>query len=1013
MTPFLKSIARAYASRYGDLSEFCFIFPNKRSGTFFLKHLKETLNSVSIAPETTTISSFIEDISGRLTDNRIDLLFLLYKAYRELKPDPESTGQDHLDFDSFRSWGDIILSDFNDLDMYDVDAAAMFKNLTDFKNIQTDFLTDEQRKVMEEYFGFSDQSSDRERFWKSLRHDYGKGLSGTKKKFLRLWEMLFPLYESLNRKLDEEGLAYSGKAYKEAYLRIIREGRDIFRCKKLVLVGFNALTKIEWLIFTALKKFTTAVDGREENFCDFIWDCSGPFLQAGGNSAGKFLLKDMVQFPSPSWLDLSSSDAAGHTPDIEIIAAPSNSIQAKIAGEIISRIDSSGKSDNLSNARVALVLPDEGLLMPVLNSIPENVSSVNLTMGYPLRLTSAYTFVGLLKRIQLKKQPADDGGWQYMAEDVKLLFSHPYMHMIAGAEAVAALKSHIVNLRKFWITQADIQIISPSAAPVFRPVSSGSSVDDTISYIDDALLLARDHIISAADGTVVKKKIDSDNIDAYRTALQRLRSAADSRHISFSYKSVFSLAERLLAAEKVNFIGEPLQGLQIMGLLETRCLDFDYIVIPSMNERIFPQRMRAKTFIPNALRSAYGMASSSYQESIFSYYFYRLITRARKVWLTFDSRSGDRQSGEPSRYLLQLQYIHRPGNISFKESRFSVAETGSDAADIVKDKAVMEILEKYREDGSGYNFSASSLLSYMQCNVRFFLEQIVGINPDPEPSEDLDAIALGNILHNTMMQIYLKPDQYNRYIPEGILIDRPRIEAILADRVLLEKLIRRNVNIEYYRNDKSRIDSPLKGSLDVSAKMMLRQVTNVLRHDLTLTPFRIYGCEIKDTVRLPLSDGSCVNLTYAIDRMDSASSDPEAARIRIIDYKTGKVYNEAESFNDMFGGDPASKHFFQLQLYANLHNLSVNGHTAGGDEIPVQTHIYDIGKMHIPARKQNSLPKLEGETICFHNQNQINSLFLSHLDALLREIMNPDIPFRTAADKSHCQFCNLKNICGV
>jgi len=1015
MIPFLKNIASAYSSRYSDLSEFCFIFPNKRSATFFLKYLKNTLKKPSLAPETSTISNLAEETSGYVIDNRIDLLFLLYNAYIEIQKNNGENTNEVMSFEAFRSWGDIVLSDFNDVDMYNVDVEAIFKNVRDFKNIQSDFLTDGQLEVMKEYFGYADQKSYHERFWKAFDYkSYKKNgnNSGIKDRFIMLWQSLYPIYKIFNQQLEDEGLAYSGKTYKKTYQKIQENGKNIFHCKKLVLVGFNALTKIEWLIFTALKTFETEIGGIREEFCDFIWDYSGSFLKAGRNTAGKFLSKDIQQFPMPQWLDLKACNADGWSPEIEVNAAPSNSIQAKLTGEIISDIASSVNSTTEENTKIAIVLPDEDLLMPILNSFPKNIRSVNLTMGYPLRLTSAFTYIGAIKKLQIRKQHSDDGIWRFSSDDIKILFSHPYIHEICGSDSATALKGYINNFRKFWLTENEVLQFAPQIKCILYPITSTTSEPDTITYIDNALVLALDHISRKHKNSMVKFNIDSANINAYRNALQRLSDSLQKRKISLNFKTVFLLAERFLSTEKVNFTGEPLQGIQIMGLLETRCLDFDYVIIPSMNERIFPQRFRSGSFIPNALRIAYGMSSSSYQESIFSYYFYRLITRAKKVWLIYDSRSGDRQTGEPSRYILQLQHLYKPHKLLFKDSRFSVSNFRPSEIIVEKNNTIMAELENFRQPKSGRNFSASTLINYMQCSMRFFLEKIIGIDVKPEPKEELDAISQGNILHNAMMEVYLSPDKYNKYLNDGIVLTKEKIESIIRHNEYLENIIIRNVNREYYFNNESKLNLPLKGAIRVSAKMLLRQLKNILQYDLSLAPFRLYGCEIKGTHQFPLSDGTYINMTYAIDRLDSIKNNSGNDTLRIVDYKTGKVYIKAENVESMFNGDIDSKHFFQLQLYANLFNFSQNGHTGDTDEKPVQLRIYDISKLHKKEKEQSMLPILEGETILLHNQSDINERFLSGLDNLLREIMNPLIPFRTSNDTERCKFCNLKSICG-
>lgn len=1005
---FLESVARAYASRYADLSRFCFVFPGKRSSRFFLRDLRSALprGRVAIAPETMTVSDFVVRISGRDLAPRLDLLFILYRCYCRMNP-AASDGSPAVSFDSFRSWGETVLNDFDEVDLYKVDPDEIFRNIKDFRDIATDFLTEEQRNVMEEYFGHNPSPDDVGRFWKNFHPGPGGELTHVKRRFIQLWESLAPLYHGLDNELESMGMATVGGAYRLALSRLEEEGTDLLPWKKIVFVGFNALSVVEHDIFSLLRD-TPSPDG-EESLADFYWDATGPVLSSPGNSASRFVHANARDFPSPEWsrdfLLASERDSMPET--LRVVAAPSNTIQAKLAGDIVGDMVARLPQGALTDAKVAMVLPDESLLLPVLYSVPDDAGEINLTMGYPLRLTSAASFVSQLRRLQARKRTSHGEEGFYHA-DLRTFLAHPFVHLVAPQQELALLRRQMAEKRLFVVPVSLIDRTVPSLSGVLTPLRRDCSPGEVIAYVDGALAMVED-ALDGASGEIVKASVDRANILEYRTALRQLSEVISRYGIAMHFATVFSLVDRMLSGRKVSFEGEPLRGLQVMGLLETRALDFEYLVIPSMNERIFPRKMRSRTFIPDSLRSGYGLPPSNYQESLFSYYFFRLISRAREVWMLYDASPGEGlRTGDVSRYILQLRHLYAPGQIETLKYAFPIASRSAGEVVVEKIPEVMERIREFMVPGSGKNFSASALRTYLSCPVRFFYESVMGIRPDSEAEVGVDAITLGNIFHRVMQLVYL-PGERERimHIPPRT-VTREMINGILSDNARIGRLVRHAVNREVSRLSEEELDTPLKGSADLLAPSIMRQVADILRHDAELAPFHLYGCEVADTLPFRLSDGTEVNMTFSFDRLDRVRTEG-GERIRVVDYKTGRSHLEADSLEEIFTGETAGTNVFQLLLYSRLVRSLFEKRGVDGDTAHVTAEIYSASM--IRTGKDARYPTFGGEAV--DDYATVAEEFEHRLDSMLLEIMDPAKPFRAIPGDSRCRYCRLSRICNA
>ena len=1012
--PFLESVALAYHSNFDDMSEFCFVFPNKRAGTFFLKHLQDASEERTLmAPRVTSITDFVAELADHDVASRIDLLFRLYNIYVSEAGEKGSAGEDDKrgkvfsDFDSFRNWGETLLSDFSEVDQYDVDADSLFKNVKDYREISSSFLTEEQIEVMERYFGYTPGLWEVERFWKNMNPP-----SDIKNKFLLLWQQMAPLYHSLNKSLHSERLCTSGGAYRLALQRLKIHGKKILPWKKIVIVGFNALSTTEALIFEELKRLE-AEEGVAGTYAEFFWDGTGPVLSGAVNDAASFLKYNLRNFPSPSWADtwMKESETKDMPVHLTAIGAPSNAAQGKVAGSKVGEMMGEKGEEEIKNAKVAVVLPDENLLMPFLYALPEGLEAVNLTMGYSLRITSVMSFIYHLRRVRSTQRKAGED-IAFYHEDLRLFLSHPYMHAVAGSKTISEINGFMNRHHKITITLSELRDFSEPLAGILRKLPEDISVTEVIAYLEEVMVIVS-AALDSADAGVLKSRIDRSHIEVYRDALRRLDNACAEHGIEMGMAGVFVMVDKLLAGEQVTFEGEPLEGLQVMGLLETRALDFDRLIILSMNDRVMPRKSSGRTFIPDSLRHGYGLPYSNYREDLFSYYFYRMISRAKEVTMIYDARSSSgMRSGGMSRYLMQLRYLYARDLLKFENHKFLLSPSVAKVKDVEKNALVMSQLEEFTVRGSRRNFSASALRNYFMCPVKFYYENVMGLRAEDEPSEYIDAIGLGNVVHEVMFHLYFPEGKRNIYLDEPIKLEAADIRRLIDDDDTLHRLVTKSINRLHFHLEEDRLDTPLEGAAALIGEKIVSQIRDVLNYDLTLTPFELVGGEISGLVEWPVGDkGRKVNMKYAIDRLDKVRLPDGTESYRIVDYKTGNAHVKARDMDAVFNGDEEARNFFQLMLYANLMNFDRNLN------VPVRLAIYQISEL---GKKGETLPSIgrpaePGKRAVYDRLSSHldhNEEFLEKTGYILSEIFNPELPFIAVDDDEKCKYCNLSHLCG-
>ena len=940
---FLYQIAKHYVSEYdGDLKDVCFVFPSRRSSLFFRKYLGLCSSGPLFSPELLTVSDLFDRLSPYARADRIELVSILYKHYVELGA---AAGLMCDSFDEFVYKADTLLSDFNDVDQYDVDAASLFTNVRDLESISTDYdyLSEGQREAIRN-------------FWK-ITLDNSSQRPG-KMRFLQVWNILGPLYDAFTGDLASRGIAYDGMMTREvarmADSHDARLDEVLSKYDRIVFVGHNALSVCERKLFDYV---------RNSGKGDFYWDFNGELLRDSNNKASQFISGYISDYPSRYALE----DKAEGYPEVEVISVPSATGQAKKVAECL---------HGLNPDSTAIVLPDESLLMPLLNSVPEEITKINVTMGYGLSNSALAALMSSLGPLQLNRR-TKGGETTFYHKDVTAVLSHPFV-LNACSDESKALQTRI-NLNNLVQVPASLLCEGQPEllAAIFRPVDS---VDEAYAW--------QLHVIELLAGRI--SDLEKEFAYGYYKAISHIRDL----QIPYLDKleTYFHFLRQITARLNVPFRGEPLHGLQVMGPLETRALDFENVIILSVNEGTFPAKNQIDSYIPYSLRRGFGLPTPELFDSISAYHFYRSIYRARKVVLMYDSRTFGVHSGEPSRFIMQLKHHYTQVPLVEKVCTYTISPAERGTASVVKDEEVMKQLKEVYVD-EGHSFSASSLNDYMGCPLKFYYTKVKGIKESDKVDEGFESGPFGTAFHGVMEKLY---DPYRNEI-----ISPDVIGKLLGEKEKLDALIRSHLDEAFRYNG-----LPISGKRLVTFEMLRKIVLATLEYDRNYAPFIYLDGERKIYADLDV-DGVKVNLMGIIDRLDS-----KEGTVRIVDYKTGSVKLQNKSDKDkvtvekifdtgMGNNRPYSA--FQMYLYAYLmarfKSGTLNGGGLGADPVEdMDICVYQMKEIFKPS------------LWTFGSNDAMLRDFEDRLKALIREIMSEGEFVARPSEKS-CDYCPVRVLC--
>ena len=950
---FLESIAAYYVQKYKtDLSSFCFVFPGRRAGLFFLNYLNRQISRPAWAPQILTINELFEQTSSLVTVDNISLLFDLHALYNEI------LGQETT-FDEFISWGEMFLNDFNDIDKHLVNAEQLYSNLSALKELEDDFsyLSTNQLEAIISFWGTFNV----------------KKLSSDQKKFIGLWEKLYTLYKTFEERLMADGKAFPGMHYRIVAENIKNKNFPGFTCSKFVFAGFNALTPAEKTLFDHLKNLGKA---------DFFWDYSGWITQKfngadhdlqGNNGAGLFITENIKRYPPPSGWSLPVPDESSQ-PEITLVPVPTSLDQ-------VTEINSFLLESNPDDLNTALVLTDENMLIPALHGIPVETEHINITMGYPMKNTPAYGLTGLLFNLQKQlRKGKDNKTWFYHKQVVPLL-QHQYITLLAPEESKKFLKDIISGNRLF--IEADEFKDSELFSHIFRKIGYPVSVS---AYLKDIFKLIFLKLNENSDKTIEREFIYS----VVKT-INRLDDILKAKNAVIETSTWFGLLNKLLEFQTVPFEGEPLAGLQVMGILETRALDFENLIILNLNEGTFPRTSAPNTFIPYSLRIGFGLPTIEHQDNIFSYYFFRLLHRVKKVSLVYTTSTQGNKSGEMSRFLYTLKYLY-PQRPSVKIYAEEVKLLSVPEIVTKKTKEIQAGLDRFLEGGDK-ELSASSISKYLECPMKFYYQKIAEIKEPDELTEDIDARIFGNIFHKVAETLY-KPYR-------GKVINGQDIEEMAGSPQKISDLIEVTLKEELSGTDFKRAGfQDLSGKNEMIKEVLFKYILQFLKREKEQSPFTVTGLE-EEVKHVMQTNSHAVRLKGYVDRIDF-----KEGVYRVIDYKTGASQNTFKNVDELFDPEQHSKvkAVFQTILYSYI----LSEKDKDGKYRPCILNIKDLYKPDFNINVALKAPRQKGQEILI---DDVRNEFESNMMSLLDEIFNPDNPFTQTDDIKKCEYCAYKSLC--
>ena len=942
MKPFLQQVAQYLFSKHGaNLHLISLVFPSRRAGVFFNAYLNELIDTPIIGPETITIDELVSRMSGLQISDQISLILHLHQIYTRETGHEES-------LDDFFFWGEILLNDFNDIDKYQLNANDLFQNISDIKEIETrfDYLSAEQKKAIES-------------FWGNMGRVEG---SVNREKFMAVWNKLPAIYNRFRNELLSRHVGYTGLVYRELIENGDVQKIDNQAVGQFVFVGFNALNRCENKLF---KQFQA-----NEKAC-YFWDYDEQFLNDPAQEAGLFIRRNRIEFPAPD--DFYLDEGEKKQQKISLVSVPGQVAQSQVIN-YKDLFKEEIKADRFDDT--ALVLSDESLLVPVISAAGARFSKINITMGYALQNTPVYSLIALLIDLQ-KNTRKLDGEIAFYHRPVLALLKH---QLIASKES-KNLVAEILRNNKIHVLQKDL-LQSDMLSLVFSPKKDWHSC---AVYLMDVLRKLGLQFSSTEDAPV---NLEGEYLYQAYLSVQRLVDTLSELHGGkVSVALFFRLLTQHLQRVSIPFEGEPLSGLQVMGFLETRILDFKKVVLFSVNEGKMPKSTPVHSFIPYHLRKAFSLPAYEEHDAMYAYYFYRLLHRAEEVVLVYNSVSDGLNSGEMSRYLFQLKY---DSDIRPKEYYFDFNFKSSENLPI-SIPATLEHQQKLLDNYSVKKLSPSALNTYLDCKLKFYFRHIAFIREADEMLEDVDPRLFGNLFHYAMEMLY------SDFV--GKEVQKDHLKALLLDKKRIDQVIREAFAKEYYK-DKDLNDVKITGKNILIKDHLQTYLIQLLKNDLEFAPFTVVALEGKYEAAfdLDLVDGKRqILLGGTIDRIDESE-----LGTRIIDYKTGRnlmlKFNDVDDFYKR-GKQKRAKEIFQTLVYSEIFMRS----TGKVNLLPAIYKIDDFFNEEFrPEVMQNNNP-LNYQTVAADFQQSLNELLV--------EIFSIDNVYEQTEDDRKCLTCPYNIIC--
>ena len=998
MKHFLRQIAEAYYTKYADgLPQTRFVFPNRRAIAFFKHEMQRFMGDDVKTLQMKTLRELAEDLAKMKEGKPLDRLLTLYNCYSSLN-------HDGVEFDKFRFWGEMLLSDFDDVDTSLADARMLFRNVETYKEVQSNYLTEEQLEIIRQYWPNNElQPRKMDQFWQHIDPEDKE----TRVKFLELWRVLGELYVSYNDTLKKKNKGGPGHILRTAVEALKTDRPQGFaRC---VFIGFSNMSPALLKIMELLRNYELA---------DFYWDLpTKPFRQLSPQISRHI---EILVKKFPSIYPLDDTDPATK-PEIVISGVSSKSAQAAIASaQVRAWIDDKKTITTPENAvHTAIVLPDETLFQHVAESMPEDILSMNITMGIALRTTPIAALVSNIVAMQARARKIK-GEWVFFCQDISKVISSPLLLKLLP-QSCHALTELMREKQSFMLPGSELLACrKPDAdAPeqtedpeerlfsaIFSEVKYGE-LQSAYSYLKN--------ILEALKAIFDGKKPDKDDknklveewfVEAYLHHLDEIYNAINRHGVTLKDESFLRMIERAVGAEEFRLQGEPLSGLQIMGVLETRVLDFDNVIFLSMNEGLFPNgKSHSHSFIPENLRRAYGLPSSDKEQKMQSFYFFRLLSKCKKARLMYVNTTTGLGSAEMSRFLTQLLFAK--GDICTVKHTVAAPPAFSNiGVPIIVEKTpdLMAALEKFKYHGTEKaqaNLSPSAINTLIDCPLRFYLQYVLGLDVDDTTDDFIDQSTYGTIVHYILELVYQNLRTKAPANPDGSFTVTPGMfnDFLNPPAVALDQIITQSFNevCNEHKKNKPDIHAKLKGEQYLLSLVVKRIVQAVLRYDQEIAPFDYVDSEMRLNLPLEIAPDITVNINGFIDRVDRRDG-----KLRIVDYKTGSDKTSFKVLDDVFNPltDGRRKAILQTLLYCCLYNDKT------GSTQPIQPFIYTISTV-----LQEKFTAIKFDKNDLESHLVLQPAFMDELKLAVAKLFDPQEPFTQAVNPHACKYCNFRAMC--
>ena len=957
MESFLKLVAAdLYKHTEGNLAHTAVVFPNKRAGLFFNEYLAQESDSPIWSPAYVSISELFRSLSPWEVGDPVKLVCELYKIFRRETQSTET-------LDDFYFWGEMLISDFDDADKNKVDTDKLFSNLQDLRNIMDDytFIDDEQEEAIRQFF----QNFSIER------------RTALKERFISLWDVLGNIYKGFRESLASQNIAYEGMMY-----RHVIEHLDVDKLpyEKYVFVGFNVLNKVEHTLFTQLKDVGKAV---------FYWDYDEFYMkenrQAVTHEAGEFIRRNLRDFPSPLSGELFKN--LSKPKEVHYIASSTENAQARYLPQWI--------RNNLTTPEkeTAVVLCNEALLQPVLHSLPAEVKHVNITMGFPLSQTPVYSF--LIALLELHTHGFNFKSGRYTFQSVVTLLKHPYTRQLTGQAEL--LEKELTRNNRFYPLPGELGK-DEFLTRLFTPLSGNLNLCIRLSETLQQVAGIYQANTSGTEDTDAFNQLYRESLFKAYTTINRFRTLIEEDELTVQSETFRRLLVKVLSATNIPFHGEPAIGMQVMGVLETRNLDFRHLVLLSVNEGQLPKSGGDSSFIPYNLRKAFGMTTIEHKIAVYAYYFYRLLQRAERITLMYNTSSDGLNRGEWSRFMLQF-LIEWPHPITRQFLEAGQSPQGTSPITVEKTPDVMRRMQSLFDVRANpkAKFAPSALNYYLDCPLKFYYRYVAGLSAPDEVSAEIDSATFGSIFH------YAAEHIYKDLTTHGKVINKEALETLLRNEVKLQDYVDtafKKLFVNVPQNEKPEYH----GVHLINSAVIARYLKHLLQNDLRYAPFTFIASEMEVDEPIDIQTPKGViksRIGGIIDRMDSKDG-----TLRIVDYKTGGDADTPPHVESLFIPDKKrSNYVFQTFLYAAIMcrkqpTMKIAPALLYIHRAATETYspVIQMGEPRKPKEAVEDFSKYEKE-------------YRERLQGLLEEIFNPEKSFTQTEIIEKCTYCDFKALC--